>query len=375
MSQPDAEYTIPYLAAPWESPHPWSRRLNIAIPDPRGGSEERDKHVAEAKDRISSAEEDGSLLCYGDGSKRIINGSRRVGAGFLITRSGREVSRGKLSLGPRADVFDAEMMALAISAKRAAYMVSQSQSPPPFIIFSSDNQAAVRSISSLKPHAAQAASIMFRRSIDQILTDNPHISITVQWIPGHSDFHGNNRADAIAKAAGLLTPTPIFNRTITWAKSRSKDKAVWAWQKRWKSERHSAHVYITLPKPPTWKLHPIHDRFRAPRAEMCGRELHSRLIQVILGHCFSGAYNLKHRSYDENNLPDPSCPCDHSTIQTIKHVLRDCPLHSSTRYHLRIGSPSIEMATIFGTLKGLWSLIDFLKDSGAFRFPCDSFVS
>ncbi|QRW06896.1 Reverse transcriptase from mobile element jockey protein [Ceratobasidium sp. AG-Ba] len=369
MSQPDAEFTIPYLAAPWESPHPWLHRLKVTLPDPRGGREERNEYIAKAKNRISSAEEDGSLLCYSDGSKRITNGSRRVGAGFLIIRSGQEVSQGKLSLGPRADVFDAEMMALAISAKRAEYMVAHSHDPPKSILFSSDNQAAVRSISSLKPHNAQCASIIFRKAIDAILSNHPHIEITVQWIPGHSDFHGNTRADAIAKTAGLLTPTPVFNRTITWAKARSKEKVIQSWKKRWKSERHSAHVHVTLPKPPTWKLHPIHDRFRAPQAEMRGRELQSRLIQVILGHCFSGAYNLKHRSYNIDNIPDPTCPCDHYTVQTIKHVLRECPLHSDSRWLLRIGSPSIQMATLFGTLKGLWSIVDFLKDSGAFRFP------
>ncbi|QRV72111.1 muscle M-line assembly protein unc-89 [Ceratobasidium sp. AG-Ba] len=294
MSQPDAKFTIPYLAALWEAPHPWLHRLKIALPKPRGDREERNNYLTKARNQITSAEEDGSLLCYDNGSKRITNGSRRVGAGFLIIWSGREVSRGKLSLGPHADVFDAGMMALAIAAKRVEYMVSQSHVPPSSILFSPDNQAAVRSIANLKPHSAQCASIIFQKAVDSILMNHPHIHITVQWIPGHSEFNGNTRADSIAKAAGLLTPTPVFNRTITWAKARAKEKAIRSWGRHWRSERHSAHVHITLPKAPTWKLHPIHDRFRAPNAKMRGRELQLRLVQVILGHCFSGAYNLKH---------------------------------------------------------------------------------
>jgi hypothetical protein len=209
-----------------------------------------------------------------------------------------------MSLGPRSDVFDAEMAALAIAAKRVESLVTPTT---PTVLFFADNQAAVQQIVNLKPHAAQAHSILFRKSIDCILTQFPHLSIEIYWIPGHAGIAGNERADVLANEAGDLPPTQFFNRTITWARARAKSRAVSTWRKQWCSARHSDAVLRHIPHVPTWKLHPFHDAFDGTRAT------HSRLIQALVGHGFFGEYYLRFVPSE-----DPACPCDHNTLHISK---------------------------------------------------------
>ncbi|KAH7334164.1 hypothetical protein B0J17DRAFT_554873, partial [Rhizoctonia solani] len=65
----------------------------------------------------------------------------------------------------------------------------------PSIIFCTDNRAAASSIINLSDHSAQLASIIFRRHIDDLLSQYPTLRIEVIWVPGHCGIQGNERAD------------------------------------------------------------------------------------------------------------------------------------------------------------------------------------
>lgn len=144
------------------------------------------------------------------------------------------------------------------------------------------------------------------------LSAHPNLKLEVRWIPGHSGFAGNERADRLANEAGMQTPVTLCNRTITWPKAQPTHRASQTWRSVWAASHRSHYVTSHLPKPPSLRLAKFHSEFHGPR------DVHCRLIQVILGHGFFGEY------YDRF-VPneDPNCPCGSVTVQSLRHVLLD----------------------------------------------------
>jgi hypothetical protein len=239
------------------------------------------------------------------------------------------------------------MWALA-SAAHAANSLASTHAPPALLFFT-DNVAAAQMISDLSRHAAQSASIVFRKAVDDFLTRYPSSKVEIHWIKGHIGVVGNERANELATRGGFAPPTPFFHHTITWARARSKRTAVSDWCRLWSQSHRSEHVLRSLARPPSLKLHVGHS-LGASRA------VSTRLNQIILGHGFFGEYYQRFVPSE-----DAACPCG-----KVKHVLADCSLHEEARHFLRRASSFFLLPELFGSKKGLTALVQFLKNSKAF---------
>ncbi|KAF8730607.1 Reverse transcriptase (RNA-dependent DNA polymerase), partial [Rhizoctonia solani] len=274
----------------------------------------------------------------------VLNGIPKVGLGYIVKYGHKILARNSHSIGPRANIYYAEMLGIAMCLNSAARIAEQVQAKR--IIIYCDNQAAVKAISSLHRHPAQYASRAFHQHAQEFLEKDPSRHITVKWLPGHSKIDGNELADEAAKGSEMLQPTPVFNRTITWARTKATKRATRNWDKVWNEHIHSRPDSGTyIPRPPALKLHPIFNLPTYPRNVQC------RLVQLLTGHGFYGAYSARFHPHI-----DPQCPCGEPS-QTPEHMLMFCPETEKFRHIITDISPERSWEEIFGTLPGLEAVV------------------
>ncbi|TRM69895.1 ribonuclease H-like domain-containing protein [Schizophyllum amplum] len=138
------------------------------------------------------------LIIYTDGSRRIYGGRKRVGAGVVAYRMGREVDSFVRGLADGADDYDGEVAALELAALFAVNYVKDYPRVH-HIHFFSDHMSAVEAVFSLK------GSRIFYECICAALDGDKGLEVDLAWCPGHKAIVGNQRADSLAKIASAET--------------------------------------------------------------------------------------------------------------------------------------------------------------------------
>ena len=369
LSNPKTERTLPYYTAPWERQHPWGDRLAVNTPSPTLSRRERDGLSQSSQSTINRMSKDPfSLLVFSDGSRKAVPGHShpRSGAGFVILHEGNPVKKGRIHLGARTSIFDAEMWALAFAARAAKSYVDTIPPDgftirPTRIIFCSDNISALNTIFLTHHHPAQTASIIFRRTIDSFLSTFPSSTVQLLWSPGHKGIWGNERADEEARKAAESHGESFIHSTFSWARQQAKDAALKAWRHEWTihTSQHQNLASVAIAEtPPSTTLSRFHKAFKGRR------DIHTTIVQTVTGHGFRGDY------YQRFHIPEPvECPCGEAPIQSRDHILKECQLYEDGRHHLRRVSPTISTDIILGTLSGLQALSKFISKTGAFTKP------
>ena len=148
-----------------------------------------------------------NINCHTDGSKLDDN---RTGAGVLINYSHIDSAEEAVHLGNSATVFLAEVFAVGRTASHLIFAETNNKS----VVINCDSQAAIMALDNTK--------IKSKTTLDAVLALNKlgeNNQVLIRWIPSHSGYLGNEKADSLAKRGANNTDATLLKLPIpkvTW---------------------------------------------------------------------------------------------------------------------------------------------------------------
>ncbi|OJA12581.1 hypothetical protein AZE42_04938, partial [Rhizopogon vesiculosus] len=152
-------------------------------------------HITNSKEEAIQEHEQlaDTIQVYSDGSGY----KGQIGAAAILFRAGKAPRTLRYHLGTDEEhtVFEAEEVGLTIAAKLIA---TEPRLTFPLSILI-DDQASIQAGESFYTRPGSYLVDRFRRMMQITARRHDNFEITVRWVPGHSDVHGNEEADKQAK--------------------------------------------------------------------------------------------------------------------------------------------------------------------------------
>ena len=144
---------------------------------------------------------------------------------------------------------------------------------------------------------------------------NTHtVDITLQWIPGHVQIPGNDKADALAKQGAMKTQD-IGSASINTAKQTIKQTKKKIWMKEWSESDKGRNIFSHMPSP-----NPNDSINKLKRNE-----------QVTIFRLRSGHSTLNNHLTRIGAKNNPICPLCGVHNETVKHHLFECVVLTDLR--------------------------------------------
>ena len=244
---------------------------------------------------------------YTDGSQY----HGQTGSGFIIYKGQKEVMTGSMKLPDYSTVFQAEVVAIRLACEQ----INKNASPK-FVKIFVDSRAA---LSALQARLTKSRTVLDTINSINKLAKNA-CRVTLNWVPAHKGFRGNEAADLLAKQgttsehlisrSSVRKPRVAINNDIRRA-------AYDEWTKEWATQTKANHARSFYDSPDANKAKYV---YKLARLEL------GRFIRIISGH-----NNLRFFQNKLNPWIDPACRfCDHER-ETVMHFLYDCPRFSVSR--------------------------------------------
>lgn len=240
------------------------------------------------------------------------DGSRieeKVGAALTIWDSNAETGSAKLSLAPYCTVYQAELLAIC----RATEEIRR-RSEERYGIYS-DSRSALETI--INPCTTHPLAVKTRKNLGAIMNQNK--AVYLFWIKAHAGLAGNERADQLAKDAALKSKKrPDYDSTpISFIKRRIRIRSIDEWDRRYREGSTASVTKLFFPD--------ITNSYRVVR-----RISPTNIItQVLTGHGGFSEYLNRFKCKET-----PSCICEPGTLETVEHILTECPVHALKRLEI-----------------------------------------
>ena len=274
------------------------------MPGIAGRGDANNKKLEACLQRIR--ELDATFTIYTDGSAT--GGTRNGGAAAVVTRGDPADPEVLHTLQQRGRTqtcsYEEEYEAMGMALRWVSEFANDTDTS---IVICTDSQSLCNSLDSIDLKCHVLLSI-----IQQI-----HSSLTLQWVPGHSDLPGNELADQAAKEAAADTESET--KPVSYSAALAAIRAA-----------------VIDPEPEHERTKKIYAR----RSKTTDKLIETRQDQVLLAQLRSGHHNaLRHYKHRVAQDLDSLCPDCNDDDHTLEHWLIDCPAHSAWRMKT-FGSPS-----------------------------------
>ena len=281
--------------------------------------------------------------CFTDGSKREDGLS---GSGYVIYHQGAEIHKESISLGCSASVFQAEIV--AISAVAEDLLARHSHDT--VIDIYSDSQAAIQAIGGLRVTACTVKTC--RDALSKLVSHNN--AVTLNWVPGHCDVTGNERADQLARDGSSKPPQgpePLVPIPYSLLK-----RAVGTWIRE---EHNKAWADGTVGMS-TRALLPVVDRTLTKTL----LDLSRRELRIVV-HMLTQHNPLRCHLHRIGQAEDPWCTKCGMETETPRHIVEECP--ALARLRIRVFNAfNVTLKDIVAN-KSFKPLISFLTQAGFYN--------
>ena len=207
-----------------------------------------------------------------------------------------------------------------------------SESNPTDVIIFSDAKSALEALQN-PPHQDQITSEIALGISNLIAAHAVHV--TLQWIPGHCNISGNEKADKLAKI-GATKPQKIPPCTQNTIKQILKNNEKEDWLNRWASGSTGRVMFKEMAQ---------------PRPQDAINELERQDQSLIFQFRTQHTRTNQHLNRI-NPLHQPHCRHCDNPAETTEHLLLSCPNLQSKRKELLPTNPTIH-STLYGQLDQL----------------------
>jgi ribonuclease HI len=251
------------------------------------------------------------------------------------------------------NVYSAELMAIQMAVTLFESKIEEYSN----IHIFTDNQSAIQTIESPKRKSGQYIVKGILDIIDRIYAVKPTCNIYIEWVPGHQNIDGNERADQAAKAAA----SP--NNSNPCIKMRSPQKRAiqtamkTQWDVEWKTGKDTAKRLRHMSQQPGTstglKLY----------GNIQKREHVVWIARLRTGHCHLNEYLNRFKI-----IETAECECG-AERETVEHFLLKCEIYDEMRDKLRrkVGAQGMRVNVLLGDNTAIQDTIEYITSTGRFK--------
>ena len=255
------------------------------------------------------------------------------------------------------NVYAAELTGIHLGIKMAETSLPQYNK----CIIYVDNQSSIQAINTRRQQLAQYIVQHILDDLEELQQKRPNLNFIIEWVPGHMDIAGNDKADEEAKKAALNQPQGAQIHSSHQLKSaqntRINANITTNAKNAWNQGKANARLLRKISRPQRCKT----------GVELYGKLTRKEIINLIrlrTGHCKLNIYLSKRKIVE-----DPECECGHG-IETVKHFLLLCPKYEEQRSELRkeVGDRNMRLENLLGDPKIVRNTLEFVEKTKRFNF-------